>query len=63
MIGTLGALGWSRLLRGLLFAVPEADPISIGGAGVLLIVATTVAAAISARRAAMVDPGTSLRLG
>ena len=61
VIGTLGALGWSRLLRGLLFAVPEADPISIGGAGVLLIVATTVAAYIPARRAAMVDPVTSLR--
>ena len=61
VIGTLGAVGCGRLLRGLVFAVPEADPISIGAAAALLIVATMAAAYIPARRAAKVDPVTSLR--
>ncbi len=59
--GTLGAVWCSRLLRGLVFAVSEADPVSIGGAAVLSVAATSLAAYIPARRAAKVDPVTSLR--
>jgi putative ABC transport system permease protein len=51
----------SRALRAYLFDVSAADPISIGAAVVLLVAAATAAAYVPARRAAAVDPLTTIR--
>ncbi|HTI36144.1 MAG TPA: ABC transporter permease [Vicinamibacterales bacterium] len=51
----------SRALRAYLFGVTAADPLSIGGAVALLVVAALAAAYLPARRAAAVDPLLAIR--
>jgi predicted permease len=60
-VGALGAVWCSRLLHGLVFGVSEADPVSLVGAAVLAVAVASVAAYVPARRAALVDPVSSLR--
>jgi len=60
-IGGLGAFAATRLIRANLYAVQPNDPLTLIGAGVLLIVAAGLAAWIPAQRAARVDPIKALR--
>jgi len=63
--GVLFGLGTSFLVgqafRGLLFDVPPSDPLTLGGAALLLVATAGLAAWIPARRAARVEPAASLR--
>jgi putative ABC transport system permease protein len=55
LLGVAGAVAGTRFLRGLLFEVRPVDPVTIGGAAVLLIAVATLAAYAPMRRAARVD--------
>jgi ABC-type antimicrobial peptide transport system permease subunit len=59
--GVLLSLGTSRMLRGMLFEVPERDPRILIGALLVLAVAAVAASLIPAHRAARVDPIVALR--
>lgn len=60
-LGLGGALMTGRILAGLIHGVSPADPLSLGGAVVLLFAAATLAAWIPARRATRVDPVQAIR--
>ncbi len=59
--GIAGALVLSRFLRSMLFGVQPADPLTFVAVAVLLALVALTAAAIPARRAALVNPLTALR--
>jgi predicted permease len=59
--GLLGALGLSRLLRGLLFGVTPWDPVSFAGTALLFLAITVGVSIAPALRAGTVDPGSLLR--
>lgn len=59
--GLAGAVAASRVLSSLLFQVSPSDPVSLGGACLLLLVVGGLAAYIPARRATRVDPVQALR--
>ena len=59
--GLAGAIASGRLLAALLFEVTPTDPLSIALAAAFLAAVTLIAGFIPARRAARVDPMTSLR--
>ena len=61
LAGLLALAPASRALDAYLFGVSAADPMSIAAAIVLLVVASAAAAYVPARRAAAVDPLTTLR--
>ncbi len=61
VIGAVGALFLTRLLKGLVFGVSTYDPLAFGGVIVLLTVVALVASWLPARRAARVDPMNVLR--
>ena len=50
-----------RLMRGLVFEIAPADPVSVVAAPLLLLGVATAAALIPARRATRVDPLVALR--
>ena len=60
-IGLTGALGFTRVLQGLLFEVSPTDPIALAGVVLLLVGVTLLANYLPARRAAAVDPIRALR--
>jgi putative ABC transport system permease protein len=60
-IGTAGALVTSRALRGLLFGVSPADPITYAAVLILFAAAAGAAVVVPARRALAVDPIVALR--
>jgi predicted permease len=60
-IGVAGALILSRLLESMLFEVRPADPATLAGVTLVLVVLAAIACYIPARRAAGVDPVVSLR--
>jgi predicted permease len=60
-IGLPVAILGSRLIRGLLFEVSPADPVSLGAATVLLALTGVAAGLWPARRAAKLDPSQTLR--
>jgi ABC-type antimicrobial peptide transport system permease subunit len=60
-LGTLAALGLSRLLGGLLHEVRPHDPLTFALVPVLLTAIALVASYIPARRATLVDPTSALR--
>ena len=60
-IGLVGALGLSYVMRSLLFDVSPLDPLSIGGAALLLLIVAVLASYIPARRAARIDPQSAIR--
>jgi putative ABC transport system permease protein len=60
-LGLLGAIALSRLLGSLLFNIPPTDPLTYGGAALLLLLVALLAALIPARAAARVDPLRTIR--
>jgi putative ABC transport system permease protein len=60
-IGTVGALILMRLLRGFLYGVTPADPLSLTAAALALLAAAFAACLVPARRAARVEPMAVLR--
>jgi putative ABC transport system permease protein len=61
-VGLIGVLGGARLLRGFLFSVAPTDPLSIGGAAMLMLAIAALACYVPARRAADEDPVQALRV-
>ncbi len=61
VVGVGAAFGLTRLLRGVLFEVEPADPVTFGLTAVGLLVVAVAAAVIPARRAARTDPVVVLR--
>jgi putative ABC transport system permease protein len=59
--GICGALVMARVLKGLLYGVGAADPVSYAGAGAVMAVAVLLACGLPAWRAARVDPMVALR--
>jgi predicted permease len=59
--GALGVILVARLLRELLYGVPQFDPIAIGMAVVMLLACATAALLVPVRRATRVDPTSILR--
>jgi predicted permease len=62
-VGTVAAVGLTRLLRGFLYRVSPIDPLAFLGAVVVLATVVLVAALRPAGRAARVDPMASMRAG
>ena len=60
-IGLAGAVGLTRLIRNLLFAVDAADPLTFVAISLLLGLTALIASYVPARRASRVDPLVSLR--
>jgi predicted permease len=60
-LGTIAALGTTRIIRSLLYETQAADPLAISGSIVLLIVAALVAGLLPAYRASNSDPMQALR--
>jgi ABC-type antimicrobial peptide transport system permease subunit len=61
VLGLTGAIGLTQLLRGLLFGVGPADPLTFIAVPFLLVAAALLACWLPARRAAKVDPMEALR--
>lgn len=61
LVGTVAALGLSRLLRSQLFGVQPSDPVTIVSVVLLMMAVAAMAAYLPARRAARVDPVAALR--
>jgi putative ABC transport system permease protein len=61
LIGLLGALAGTRLLRDMLFEIHPTDPTTFIAAAVVVLVASALACYLPARRATRVDPMIALR--
>jgi predicted permease len=61
VIGTVGALATTRLIRTLLFQVPARDPWTITAACIVLTSVAIAACLVPARRASRIDPAMALR--
>ena len=59
--GMGAAIAAARALRGLLFGIAPADPLSLGAVVVVLLLTSGLACYLPARRAAALDPMTALR--
>jgi putative ABC transport system permease protein len=59
--GAVGAAGLTRLLSSFLFGVRAIDPMSFGGAALVVLLLGAAAAIVPAWRAGTVDPATVLR--
>jgi predicted permease len=60
-IGGAGALAATRAMKGLLFGVTSADPVTFAAVALLLLLVAAIASYLPARRAARVDPVIALR--
>ncbi len=63
VIGILGALALTRVMKNLLFDVSATDPATFAVIGLLFVLIALAASFIPARRAAQIDPMTALRVG
>jgi len=61
VIGLIGALAMSRLVRSLLFEVSPTDPPALRGASTTLLAVAAIAAYVPARHASTVDPARALQ--
>lgn len=62
LVGALGALFLTRVMRSILFGVSPTDPITLVTVAVVLIALSLMASFVPARRAARVDPVEALRV-
>ena len=60
-IGLVGAFAVARVMTSLLYEVGPRDPLTFGGAALLLLVVAILASYLPARRAAGIDPQTAIR--
>jgi putative ABC transport system permease protein len=61
VVGIVGALLLTRLLRSLLFGIGPADIVTYGALAILLTIVALIACYVPARRATKVDPLIALR--
>lgn len=61
-LGLAGALGAGQLVRGLIPGVPAGDPVTLGGAAAVLLIASLLASAVPALRASRSDPLAAIRV-
>jgi ABC-type antimicrobial peptide transport system permease subunit len=61
LAGVLASLAVSGYLRSLLFGIRAADPLVIGLATLIFLIAACIAGGLPARRAATADPSVVLR--
>jgi ABC-type antimicrobial peptide transport system permease subunit len=61
VIGTLAALGLTRMLSSLLYSISASDPLTFAAVATVLLAVALLACYIPARRALRVDPMTALR--
>ena len=61
VVGVIGALGASQVLRGSLYGLSPLDPIAYGAVVVLLATAAIIASYLPVRRATRIDPVRALR--
>jgi hypothetical protein len=59
--GALAALLAGRVIAGMLYGISAHDPIAVGGGIAVLLITTTIAVLLPARRAMRVDPAVTLR--
>jgi putative ABC transport system permease protein len=59
--GLGAAVGLARLMRGMLYQIDPADPVTFASVGALVLIVATLAALVPARRAMHVDPLIALR--
>jgi putative ABC transport system permease protein len=60
-VGLVLSLALARTMSGLLYGVAATDPLTFAGAALLLVVVVLVAGYLPARRAARLDPASTLR--
>jgi putative ABC transport system permease protein len=60
-LGAVGALASGRLISSMLYGVGAFDAVTYAAAGAILVAAVAVACCVPARRAARIDPMTTLR--
>jgi ABC-type antimicrobial peptide transport system permease subunit len=60
-VGVIASLGLTRMIEGLLFGVKGSDALTIVASGTILVTVGAAAAYLPARRAARLDPITSIR--
>jgi predicted permease len=61
MIGLVGALGVTRVMRTLVFGVSTTDPVTFAGLSLFLVLVAALASYLPARQAARIDPMVALR--
>jgi ABC-type antimicrobial peptide transport system permease subunit len=61
IVGVLGSLALTRLLKSELFGIKPTDPVTLIGAAVLMLLVALAACYLPARRATHIDPLVALR--
>ena len=61
VLGLVGAIASTRMLRGLLYDVSPTDPLTLGATCAVLLATALLSSWLPARRAANVDPASVLR--
>ena len=61
VLGVVGSIFASSLIRGLLYEVSPLDPLTLAGVAVVLVATAAAAASVPARRATRIDPVAALR--